>query len=120
MAPRKKKNLKTYEGLLSSLRELIAEAKAKGVPLFERDDCLECRHCGCYEDVLATGDGRFQTFLADGKEIPGIFIVIDKTEQKERMPDKVRFTITYWFICPSCGVYQNNIFRSEFDDSIFK
>ena len=45
----KKAMAEGYEELLSSIRKLIDDARVKGVPLFERDERLECAHCGAHQ-----------------------------------------------------------------------
>lgn len=117
---RKKVKVETYEELVTEIRKLIEEAKAKGVPLFERDDLLTCRDCGAYEDVLALSKdptGQKRVFLNPKFETDRGFIVIDSRERKIKAPkDKVRYRTIYRFICGVCGAHQRLGFTNEYDD----
>jgi len=117
---KKKPKVDTYEDLLAALRKLFAEAKAKGLPLFERYDLLKCKACGAYEDVLPiskNSDGKRKVFLNPKYEVDREFTVIDTKERKVRAPKgRVRYQTTYQVICGVCGVHQRCGFTSEFDE----
>ena len=116
----KKEKAESYDELLASIRQLIEDAKAKGVPLFDRDDLLHCQHCGAYEDVLALSkdpSGKKRVFLNPKYEADREFIVINSRAGRVRAPKgKTRFRTTHWFICGVCGTHQQSSFTETFDD----
>lgn len=111
--------VRTYEELVTAIRELINKARAKGVPVFEREDLLSCGGCGAFEDVLALSkdpSGRKRVFLNSKFETDREFIVVSSKERKIKAPKgKVRFRTTYRFICGVCGAHQRSGFTSEFN-----
>ena len=118
---RKTPKVGTYEELLAAIRKVIDEAKAKGVPLFERADLLTCQNCGAYEDVLALSkdpSGKKRVFLNPKFEADREFIVLSSQERKIKAPKgKTRSRTTYRCICGVCGAHQRCGFTAEFDQS---
>ncbi|GEM_PF-5911002 len=102
-----------YQKLKEGIVDLIRTARAKGIPLFERDDLFECQSCGAYEDVLF--DGARKIFLKSGRETSHEFILIDKKETSRSISRKIYFKICYQFICGVCGVHQGATFKASFD-----
>jgi len=114
MKKRKKKPIqvegKAYQALLADIKGLIEDAKAKGVPLFERDDLLTCRNCGAYEDVLCNDDKPRRVYLKSGVETDREFIVIDSKSAQEK---KER-----GFTSP-CPIVSSAVFAAPIKPSIF-
>ena len=112
--------MENYESLVTELRALFAEAKAKGVPLFERDDLLTCEKCGAYEDVPAFSkdpSGRKRVFLNPKFETEYEFIVVNSRERRVKAPTgKSAYRTTHQYICGVCGAHQRCGFTSIFDE----
>lgn len=103
-----------YRKLLNNLKEIIEDAKAKGVDFSERADVLECRDCGAYEDFL---EGERAVYDDEGEQTEHkMFIVIDVKERTYTKGDVFNSLMTYDFICPVCGMWQTAIERHEFKD----
>ena len=107
-----------YQKLVSDLRTIIEDAKAKGVDFNQRDDILRCAGCGAYEDIEAKGGGKIKVFDKDRHLVSKQpFIIID---DKKRCYHRKKFfysKATYLFICTVCGMQQTQIVRDKFEIS---
>lgn len=115
---KRKKNKKNermdYRELVKEIKQIREEAQAKGIDLNARDDILECKLCGAYEDVFQDGEGR-KTFLRAGNETDQEFIVLEAKERslKGKPGAEARFKQTYRYICGVCGCHQSTFFIYE-------
>lgn len=108
-------DVSSYEGLLAEIKKLIAEARAKGVPLFERDDLLECRACGAYEDVTFKGEHVIMLKKRRRTRQGTEFVVLSRKQRRRSLQDGgVRYFITYEFLCGMCGVHQTAKLTEDF------
>ncbi len=104
-----------YQKLVAGLRKIINEAKAKGVEFGARDDILTCRGCGTYEDI--THEGVWEVREKDERLTNHERFIIIDTKEKGYYRNKIQhFKMTYTFICPACGLQQEEIVRDQFED----
>ncbi len=104
-----------YKKLVADLKKIIEDAKAQGVDIGGRDDLLTCRACGAYEDV--TYEGRW--IVKEKGNTPTLherFIILGSKERRTRRHNTAYFKTTYTFICPVCGLQQEEIVRNQFED----
>ena len=111
-------DVSSYESLVAEIKKLIEEARAKGVPLFERDDLLKCRACGAYEDVTFKGK-RLVMLKSKRQTRRGTeFVVLSHKERSRTLKSgAVRYFITYEFLCGICGARQTAKFIEDFGNA---
>ena len=104
-----------YKELVADLSKIIAEARAQGVDFGGRDDILTCRGCGAHEDI--THEGAWEVRAKD-KQLTGHerFIILDTKERSCRRNKARYFKHTHTFICPVCGLQQEQIVLDRFED----
>lgn len=104
---------KEYRKLVSDLKGIIDDARAKGIDLTQRMDSLNCNVCGAYEEVTSRGH---RLVVEPNRQDVSMqeFIIID-CSQKTFQRKKIRyFRTSYTYICSSCGTYQNAVVRDQF------
>jgi len=104
-----------YQELISALKALIEDAKAKGVDLFERIDDMQCNACGAYEDVTEEGQRVVYNEFEEKTEYDS-FIIIDAKERTFQKGATCHCLVTYTYICPVCGLYQAAIMQDEVEE----
>jgi hypothetical protein len=102
-----------YKKLVSDLKGIIDDAKAKGIDLTQRMDVLSCGACDAYEEITTRGD-RLVVDPTHCTAAHQQFLIVDSA-QKTFQRKKIRyFKTTYTFICSSCGAYQSAVVRDRF------
>lgn len=104
---------KEYRKLVSDLKGIIDDARAKGIDLTQRMDTLSCGICGAYEELTTRGH---RLVVEPNRQYVSMqeFLIIDCT-QKTFQRKKVRyFRTAYTYICCACGTYQNTVVRDQF------
>jgi hypothetical protein len=105
-----------YHKLVEDIKKIINDAAAQGCDIFRRDDILTCKACGCYEDVLFSGEWVICDSL--GKVVSDKeFIIIGRKERSYRRAKTTYYKITFDFICSQCGARQEETIRESFEDS---
>lgn len=103
-----------YQELVSKLKKIFKDAEAKGVDFKAREDLLECKACGTFEDILPPLYDR-HTFLKSGDETDKHFLVVDRRERVRHCEDGwTCIKITYRYICGVCGAHQSTKLKSVF------
>lgn len=104
---------KEYRKLVSDLKVIINDAKARGIDLTQRMDSLLCATCGAYEEVTTRGH---RLVIEPNRQLASMqqFVVIDCVQKTFQRKQVRYFKTTYSFICSACGTYQNSVFRDQF------
>ena len=114
-----------YQKLLADIEKIIQEAAAQGVDITRRNDLLQCRVCGAYEDdsmkkgrVVRTPPAKTKPSAGHFRKVPGPgeFILIDSRERVTHRGRTTYCKMTYDFICTVCGARQEQVFRDRFED----
>lgn len=104
-----------YWKLVTDIKKIVGDAAAQWVDISKRSDTLTCKACGCYENVLFSGQWVIcdaSKKIVSNKE----FIIIDRKERPCRRGKTTTYKITFDFICSQCGCRQKEIIRETFED----
>ncbi|GEM_PF-5564125 len=121
---KKKKTIKfspqeeaSYQELVSSLREILDDARVKGVD-FDRPHFLNCYACECFESM--SKEGSRGIYRKDGT-CTGLdvdFTVLDIKRRNYLLKDgRLRWRTTCLYICGLCGAEQKVCHVDEFSES---
>jgi transcription elongation factor Elf1 len=104
---------KEYRKLVSDLKGIIDDARAKGIDLTQRMDTLTCSICGAYEELTTRGH---RLVVEPQRQYASMnqFLIIDCSQKTFQRKQVRYFRTTYTFICSACGAYQNTIVKDQF------
>lgn len=104
---------KEYRKLVSELKGIIDDAKAKGIDLTQRMDTLNCSVCGAYEELTTRGH---RLVVEPERQFASMdqFLIIECVQKTFQRKQVRYFRITYTYICSACGAYQSTIVKDRF------
>ncbi len=104
---------KEYRKLVSDLKGIIDDARAKGIDLTQRMDTLNCTICGAYEELTTRGH---RLVVEPQRQTASMqqFLIIDCAQKSFQRKQVRYFRTSYTFICSACGAYQNTVVKDQF------
>ena len=93
------------DSLNQSLSDILNQIDEADDGAYERIDLLECTDCGAYEEEVFGNTKK--VFSEDDKPTKyDQFIIVDVDEESEEFFKGVKYNISYSYICPLCGSWQ--------------